>query len=58
MIKSKQMQHGGMQIMHAGAVLLCAKTELVGCTMNGSAFDSPASHPDCETIMIVVPSEF
>ena len=58
MVKPERMQHGGMEIMHAGAVSLGAKAEFVSRAVHCSAFYSTTSHPDSEAIVIVVTPQF
>ena len=58
MIKTEGVQHCRVQVMHTGSILFCTKTEFVCGTMNSTTFDSPACHPDGESIVIVVAPQF
>ena len=53
-IKSHQVQHGGMEVMNVDAVFDGAVAEFVGAAPGHSAFDTAARHPDGEAMMIVV----
>lgn len=56
MVNSKEMQHGGMQIVDADDVIDAVVTEFIGRAVNGAAFDSTPCHPDAERIDMVISS--
>ena len=54
MIKSHQVQHGGMQVMDVDLVFDSLVTEDIGVTVGHAALDAASCKPDCEAVMIVV----
>ena len=55
-IKSKAMQHGGVQIMHANGIVRSLESDVVGCAVRRAAFDPATRQPDAEAPVIVIPT--
>ena len=56
MVQAHEVQDRGMQIMDMGAVFHGRQAEFVGGTIGETGFDSATSHPDGETIVVVIAS--
>ena len=54
MIKTKAMQHRGVQIMHTRWVFDRFESYVVRSTVRGTALDTAASQPHAETPVIVI----
>src|SRR5262245_21595268 len=52
------MEHGGVKVVDGGAVFHRAKAEFIGGSIDRSAADAAAGHPDGETVVIMVTPEF
>src|SRR5262245_38605951 len=45
MVHAEEVEHGSMQVVHAGAILDGFITDFIGLAITGAAFDSGACHP-------------
>ena len=57
MVEAQQVEHGGMQVVHAHGVLDCAEPELVGGAMSHAPAHAAARQPDAEAVVVVVAAE-
>lgn len=55
-IDAKEMEDRCLKVVDVDGILNGIHTELVGCAIAHSRFDSATSHPDCERIGMVVTS--
>ena len=53
-IKTKTMQHRGMQIMNTGRLVDSLKANVIGCSVDRAALDPTASQPHAEAPVIVI----
>src|SRR5579864_6462424 len=53
-IEAQLMEHRGVNVGHVVAVLHGIETEFVGGAVDNTLLDSRASHPDGETVRIVI----
>ena len=53
-IKTQQMQHGSVQVMHVDRIFRSAKPKLIRRSVNRAAPDSSSRHPASEPVVIVV----
>ena len=54
MVQAKQVQHGGVQVVRTGWILLRGEPELVGCAVDCASADAPAGQPYRKAVVIVV----
>src|SRR5688572_25361168 len=57
MIEAEQVQHRGVQIVNARAILNGLETELIRGAVNRAALHAAAREPDTETVVVVVAAE-
>ena len=55
MIKTQQMEHGGMQVMDGNGVFGCLETKVIGGSVGRAPADPSPCHPKREPPMIVIP---
>ena len=53
-VEAEQVEHRGVEVVDRNWVLDGSEAKFVGCSVDGSAFDSAAGHPQGETPVIVV----
>ena len=54
MVKSHQVQNGGVQIVNVDPVFHSGQAEFIGRSIAEARFDTPSCHPNGETIVVVV----
>ena len=57
MVKTKQMQNRGMQVMNIHRILDSDSPQFICCPVDETAFDSTTGHPDSKAAGIVVASD-
>src|SRR5262249_40225631 len=53
-VQSALLQHRGMNVRHVVPVLGSVEAKLIGCAMDGPAFDSAAGQPDRESERVMI----
>ena len=54
MVKSHQVQNGGVQIVNVDPVFHSGQAEFIGRSIAEARFDTPSCHPNGETVVVVV----
>jgi len=55
-VEPKQMQHGGMQVVHGDTIDGCLLSDLVQFTVTHTGFDTGAGHEHTEALRVVIAS--
>ena len=57
MVKTKEMQHGRMNVVYVNAIFDGLPPGVIGGSVNVAATDPAARQPDTEAVVIVIPAE-